>query len=486
MFDLKPTFKYTNGQWVQIEAFEMVKDSSYNQNYFWERISRPSGQYPVKGDLLLLDLDGNGNKQYRVLKINGSVATLLYMSDDISFTTSQQTGTFDGGKTGQVYANSDMDTYLNTTWYNTLTTQAKAAIVATTIEQKLFDEDSSYSSSATYTGSSINGTEYYKQLDKKAIGSRKVYTISLDEIIEYLGNGTSNFNQLNIRKMFWNAAHPRQGNYGFFFTRDAAKKNSDGVNFRYYSYCYAGDQNLVIIDGGYYNTQTYKLRPVFSIDLSKLTDGGGYSVSCSTYEEEAGYEYQYSTDNGSTWNNITSTGLIVSATQIKFRIHNMYPSGTPSVTKKQIKSTLLGLNISMTTESTDIESENFTLTEDINDIQCFSALPGYNVTITVQTEVGMETGVAVKFNTAPTDNTDYDYHTDFGGGDNSDLYNSQDELVETPKIVTDVRKMYIMAYNANENLRIILNGESISLTNNEIHEYDITQNTTLVLIKLWD
>ena len=140
----------------------------------------------------------------------------------------------------------------------------------------------------------------------------------------------------------------------------------------------------------------------------------------------------------------------------------------------------------MTTESTDIESENFTLTEDINDIQCFSAIPGYNVTITVQTEVGMETGVAVKFNDAPTDSTDYDYHTDFGGGDNSDLYNRQDELVATPKIVSDVRKMYIMAYNANENWRIILNGESMSLTNNEIHEYDITQNTTLVLIKLWD
>lgn len=478
MFDIKPVFKYTNGQWTQLEAFE-------RQNGIWVRISRPSGQYPVKGDLLALDLDGNRKKQYRVLKINGSVATLLYMSDDISFTTSQQTGTFDGGTKGQVYANSDMDTYLNTTWYNTLTNIAKAAIVATTIEQKLFDEGSSYSSSATYTGSAYGGTEYYKQLDKKAIGSRYIYPIGLDEIIEYTGNGTTNFNQVTMRKMFWNATKQKSDAYGAFFIRDAAKKSSDDVNCKYYSYCWANDKNLVNVDRGFANTQTFKLRPVFSIDLSKITDGGGYSVSCSTYEEEAGYEYQYSNDNGSTWNNITGTGLIVSATQIKFRIHNMSPSGTPSVTKKQIKSTLLGLNISMTTESTDIESENFTLTEDINDIQCFSAL-GYDVTITVQTEVGMETGIAVKFNDAPADSTDYDYHTDFGGGDNSDLYNSQDELVETPKIVSDVRKMYIMAYNANEDLRIILNGESMSLTDKEIHEYDITQNTTLVLIKLWN
>ena len=67
MFDIKPVFKYTNGQWTQLEAFE-------RQNGIWVRISRPSGQYPVKGDLLALDLDGNGKKQYRVLKINGSVA----------------------------------------------------------------------------------------------------------------------------------------------------------------------------------------------------------------------------------------------------------------------------------------------------------------------------------------------------------------------------------------------------------------------------
>jgi len=120
----------------------------------------------------------------------------------------------------------------------------------------------------------------------------------------------------------------------------------------------------------------------FSNEVSYTVVDSGYSVSCSQFETEAGYEYQYSTDNGSTWSNISNTGLIVSATQIKFRIHHMCPNGTPSATKKQIKSTLLGLNISMTTESTEyVESENFTLTENIDDIQCFSALPGYTVTV---------------------------------------------------------------------------------------------------------
>ena len=33
----------------------------------------------TKGDLIALDLDGNGNKQYRVIKCNGNVAQVMAM-----------------------------------------------------------------------------------------------------------------------------------------------------------------------------------------------------------------------------------------------------------------------------------------------------------------------------------------------------------------------------------------------------------------------
>ena len=35
----------------------------------------------VKGELLTMDLDGNGNKQYRVLSVNNNIAKVFDMSD---------------------------------------------------------------------------------------------------------------------------------------------------------------------------------------------------------------------------------------------------------------------------------------------------------------------------------------------------------------------------------------------------------------------
>ena len=39
---------------------------------------------PVKSDLINLDLDGNGAKQYRVLSMNGDVAKVMAMYDDLT------------------------------------------------------------------------------------------------------------------------------------------------------------------------------------------------------------------------------------------------------------------------------------------------------------------------------------------------------------------------------------------------------------------
>ena len=104
-------------------------------------------QYPpaplvAKGDLIRLDLDGNGDKQYRVLGINGNVAKLFGMSDISTsqvYNATSKTGPFINGATGQLYAGSDLDTYLNTTWYNTLTSAVKAAIVPESRTQYMYE-----------------------------------------------------------------------------------------------------------------------------------------------------------------------------------------------------------------------------------------------------------------------------------------------------------------------------------------------------------
>lgn len=41
----------------------------------------PPPPAPTKGDLINMNLDGNGNKTYRVLVINGNMAKLLGMSN---------------------------------------------------------------------------------------------------------------------------------------------------------------------------------------------------------------------------------------------------------------------------------------------------------------------------------------------------------------------------------------------------------------------
>ena len=63
----------------------------------------PPPPAPVKGELINMNLDGNGNKTYRVLAINGNVAKLLGMSDistSQKYNATSKTGTFANGKTG--------------------------------------------------------------------------------------------------------------------------------------------------------------------------------------------------------------------------------------------------------------------------------------------------------------------------------------------------------------------------------------------------
>ena len=63
----------------------------------------PPSPAPNKGDLINIDLDGNGDKTYRVLAINGNVAKLLGMNDistSQKYNATSKRGTFTNGKTG--------------------------------------------------------------------------------------------------------------------------------------------------------------------------------------------------------------------------------------------------------------------------------------------------------------------------------------------------------------------------------------------------
>ena len=96
-----------------------------------------------------------------------------------------------------------------------------------------------------------------------------------------------------------------------------------------------------------------------------------YSVSCSSYADkiDTALHTYYSTNNGSTWIEFDSTGVLTSqATQIKFRM--TYPSGLSAPGIPKILSEQLGMTLSHSFSNSgfDITSDNYILTEDITDV----------------------------------------------------------------------------------------------------------------------
>ena len=98
-----------------------------------------------------------------------------------------------------------------------------------------------------------------------------------------------------------------------------------------------------------------------------------YSVSCSSYADkiDTSLRTYYSTNNGSTWTEFTNTGILSNKTkQIKFSMD--YPSsGVPALISPSLKSVKLGMNLTMSisSEGGSATSENYTLTQNIDDIQ---------------------------------------------------------------------------------------------------------------------
>ena len=159
---------------------------------------------PVKGDLVNLDLDGQGAKQYRVLSVNGNVAKVVAMYDDLTsvYNATSTTTTF-GSTTAQKYADSTLDTYLNITWYNTLTSATKAAIVPENVVQycyKYYDEPNT-PNTPTYTYQyqyNWSNTDYDNadNVGNVTIGNRNVFALDLKDIFDYFGKVCITSNEL--------------------------------------------------------------------------------------------------------------------------------------------------------------------------------------------------------------------------------------------------------------------------------------------------
>lgn len=214
---------------------------------------------PKKGDLIQMNLDGT-SRQYRVLRMDGSIAEVLTMwnlSTSIKF------------NSNNTYSGSILDTYLNTTWYNTLSSNAKAAIVPKNITQDSWHRGTTGSPqySGTYGDTAPGSTSYTISKDSynyRTIGSRCVYAISIQEVLDYLSDNSvlvdtsGMLRNQNIWKMFWNQTTNISE---FLWLRSAS---ADNYIFAWYVngfFGYPGDDRA-------FNENA--VRGALQIDLSKI------------------------------------------------------------------------------------------------------------------------------------------------------------------------------------------------------------------------
>lgn len=213
---------------------------------------------PVKGDIITLD-----SKQYRVLKLNGTVAEVLCMYD------ANSSIKFDSASSGRnnTYAGKNIDTYCNNTFYNGLSSAMKAAIVDKTFTQDSWDYDyNSVPSESHYTGKDGSQT-YYLTLINAAFGTsitRHCYCLSVQDVLDYLevttsmGISDTTLTDTNVWKMFWNTT-TSQGSH--IWSRSARPTDLRSVvTFNGYSGGFSGS----------WVDDSRAARPAFQIDLSKI------------------------------------------------------------------------------------------------------------------------------------------------------------------------------------------------------------------------
>lgn len=220
-------------------------------------------EQPIVAKGKIITIEG---KQYRVLKVLGNVVEVLAMyeaSTTQKFNATSKTVAFTGGRLGQQYQGSDLDTYLNETFFATLSATMQAAIVPKAINQDMWNYNSSAPSIGTYYHLTYGSNNYYyfdSNYGTAEVGSRNVYALSIRDVLDYLSVAANgDFADTDIWQMFWNDNSSHSGQV--LWSRSASSiYNSDAY--------YVSGSSGYLNGGSYYNG--YKVRPAFQIDLSKV------------------------------------------------------------------------------------------------------------------------------------------------------------------------------------------------------------------------
>ena len=218
---------------------------------------------PVKGDLITMNLDGT-SRLYRVLSVNGNVCKVLGMWDDLTSKYNETSTTTNfNGITAQKYEGSTLDIYLNTTWYNKLSSEAKNAIVPENVVQYCYRYYSGPNTpnTPTYTYQYQNNwsNSNYDNADNVGnvtVGERNVFALDLKDIFDYLEKVCITSDELMT--MFWNSTN-KVSKYMWLRSSYANNSNRIWSVYGYYGYLTYGTA-----------TNARIVRPALNLDISKI------------------------------------------------------------------------------------------------------------------------------------------------------------------------------------------------------------------------
>lgn len=186
------------------------------------------------------------------------------MWDDFTsaYNSTSMTTTF-GSTTAQKYEGSTLDMYLNTTWYNTLSSEAKNAIVPENVVQycyKYYGEPNT-PNTPTYTYQyqynwSNSDYDNVDNVGSVTVGKRNVFALDLKDIFDYIGKVCITSNELVI--MFWNST-TKVSKYPWLRSSVADKSGS--------AWTVSGYNGDLLSRGA---ASSYVMRPALNLDLSKI------------------------------------------------------------------------------------------------------------------------------------------------------------------------------------------------------------------------
>ena len=186
----------------------------------------------------------------------------MYDTLESLYNTTSTTTTFES-TTAQKYEGSTLDTYLNTTWYNTLSTEAKNAIVPENVIQYCYQyyDAPNTPNTPTYTYQyqynwSDSDYENADNVGNVTVGERNVFALDLKDIFDYMGKMCITSDELMA--MFWNST-TQVSKYLWLRSSYAGDSNSAWS-------VYGDSSNLNSSDV----TISYVVRPALNLDMSKI------------------------------------------------------------------------------------------------------------------------------------------------------------------------------------------------------------------------